>query len=196
MYRRIRNTFRFLVNNLYDFDPAANTVAPGEMEELDRWILNKMDELVVTATAAYETYEYHRVYQATLNFCSVELSAFYLDVLKDRLYASGKDWRERRSAQTALHQIAETLAKLLAPILVHTSEEVLDYLKLPNPPESIHLADFPTAAGTGHRTAGAVGTRSGGARNGQKSHRRSTAGWNHRQPAGSTYRTGSRRRNV
>ena len=145
MYRRIRNTFRFLVNNLYDFNPETDAVPYAEMQELDRWIVNKLHQLTETATAAYETYEYHRVYQAALNFCSVELSAFYLDVLKDRLYASGKDWKERRSAQTALHLLTVTLAKLLAPILVHTSEEVWGYLNLSNKAESVHLADFPAS---------------------------------------------------
>ncbi len=145
MYRRIRNTFRFLLNNLYDFDPATDAVPETRMLELDRWAVAQVDRVVQTATAAYERYEYHRVYQATLNFCATELSSFYLDVLKDRLYASAQNSVERRSAQTAMHRIAETLARLLAPILVHTTEEVWDYLKLPNKPESVHLADFPTA---------------------------------------------------
>jgi isoleucyl-tRNA synthetase len=144
MYRRVRNTFRFLVNNLYDFDPATDAVPQAEMEELDRWALVQLAELVRTSTAAYESFEFHKVYQQVLNFCSVELSAFYLDVLKDRLYASGAKSRERRSAQTAMHTLAETMARLLAPILVHTAEEVWDHLKMPNKPESVHLADFPT----------------------------------------------------
>jgi isoleucyl-tRNA synthetase len=135
MYRRIRNTFRFLLNNLYDFDPVDDAVAEGDLEELDRWALAQLERVVQTATAAYDRYEFHRVYQAVINFCGVELSAFYLDVLKDRLYASAAASRERRSAQTAMH--------LLAPILVHTTEEVWDYLKLPNKPESIHLAELP-----------------------------------------------------
>ena len=143
MYRRIRNTFRFLVNNIHDFSPETDAVPYAEMEELDQWIVNKLHQLTETATIAYENYEYHRVYQAALNFCSTELSAFYLDVLKDRLYASGKDWKARRSAQTALHLLTVTLAKLLAPILVHTAEEVWNYVQLPNKAESVHLADFP-----------------------------------------------------
>jgi isoleucyl-tRNA synthetase len=147
-YRRIRNTFRFLVNNLYDFDPAADAVPEAEMEELDRWALAQLNEVVKTAAAAYDVYEFHRVYHAVHNFCAVELSAFYLDVLKDRLYASAADWKVRRSAQTAMHQIAETLARLLAPILVHTAEEVWDHLKLPNKAESVHLADLPTPGPT------------------------------------------------
>ncbi len=145
MYRRVRNTFRFLLNNLYDFDPTADTVAVGDMEELDQWMLAKLDLLAENATLAYEEYEFQRVYQMVLNFCATELSSFYLDVIKDRLYASGANWRERRSAQTVMHTVADTLARLLAPILAHTAEEVWDYLKIPDKAESVHLADFPTA---------------------------------------------------
>ncbi|MCS6776852.1 MAG: isoleucine--tRNA ligase [Chloroherpetonaceae bacterium] len=144
-YRGIRNTFRFLVNNLYDFDPATDAVPVEALEALDRWALERLNLLVQECTEAYEVYEYHRVFHAVFQFCTVELSAFYLDVLKDRLYASGRVSRERRSAQTALHRLAETLARVLAPILVHTAEEVWDYLKMPGKPESVHLADFPTA---------------------------------------------------
>ena len=152
MYRRVRNTFRFLLNNLHTddssgvrrfFEPERDAVPVEQMEELDRWALAQLAELVRTVTDAYEQYEFHRVYQAVLNFCSVELSAFYLDVIKDRLYASGAESRERRSAQTALHTLASTLACLLAPILVHTSEEVWGYLRRADKPESVHLADFP-----------------------------------------------------
>ena len=143
MYRRIRNTFRFLLNNLYDFDPELHSVTIADMQELDRWALAQLNRVVETAAASYDSYEFHRVYQSVLNFCGVELSSFYLDVLKDRLYASAADSKERRSAQTAMHRIAETLARLLAPILVHTSEEVWDYLKLADKPESIHLAELP-----------------------------------------------------
>lgn len=143
-YRRVRNTFRFLINNLYDFDPETDAVPDADMEEMDRWIVAKLNQLVQVSTEWYEVYEYHRVFHAVHHFCATELSAFYLDVLKDRLYASGKTWQARRSAQTAMHRLSETLARLLAPILVHTAEEVWDYLKLPNKPESVHLADFPT----------------------------------------------------
>jgi len=143
MYRRIRNTFRFLVNNLYDFDPNRDTVSAKDMEELDLWALEQLNLVVQTSENAYNRYEFHRVYQSVINFCSVELSAFYLDVLKDRLYASPAESRERRSAQTAMHTIAETLARLLAPILVHTAEEVWDFLKLRDEFPSVHLAALP-----------------------------------------------------
>ena len=146
MYRRIRNTFRFLINNLYDFQPDTDAVAVEDMEELDRWALAQLDRVVQGSVSAYERYEFHRVYQSVLNFCSVELSSFYLDVLKDRLYASAPKSRERLSAQTAMHRIAETLARLLAPILVHTADEVWGYLRIADKPESVHLAELP--AGT------------------------------------------------
>ena len=146
MYRRVRNTFRFLVNNLYDFDPASSAVVIEDMEELDRWALAQLGRLVENATQAYEEYEFQRIYQMVLNFCATELSSFYMDVLKDRLYASAANSRERRAAQTVMYTLAETLARLLAPILPHTAEEVWDYLKVPNKAESIHLAAFPTVA--------------------------------------------------
>ena len=115
------------------------------MEELDRWALEQLNLVVQTGENAYNRYEFHRVYQSAINFCSVELSAFYLDVLKDRLYASAAGSPARRSAQTAMHRIAETLALLLAPILVHTTDEVWGYLKFANGPESVHLADLPVS---------------------------------------------------
>jgi len=147
MYRRVRNTFRFLINNLYDFDPSQNGVQISQMLELDRWALEQLNLQVKTCTEAYEDYDFHKVYQSILNFFGVELSAFYLDVLKDRLYASAANSVERRSAQTALFVLAETLARLLAPVLVHTSEEVFDFLYTEgkaNKPLSVHLTDFPT----------------------------------------------------
>ena len=149
MYRRVRNTFRFLNNNLYDFDPAIHSVIAGEMDELDRWALAQLDRVVQVSVNAYDRYEFHRIYQAVLNFCGVELSAFYLDVLKDRLYASAAESIERRSAQTAMHKIAETLARLLAPytkLLVSTPVMSYHgaYLRLTDKPESVHLAELPS----------------------------------------------------
>ncbi len=152
-YRRIRNTFRFLVNNLYvgrdesgapvPFDPTKHGVPESEMLELDRWALAQLDRVVAQCSAGYEAYEFHKVYHALNNFCAVELSAFYLDVLKDRLYCEASDSLERRSALTALHRIAETMARLLAPILSHTADEVWSSLKIPQKPLSAQLADFP-----------------------------------------------------
>src|SRR5438876_2796605 len=159
-YRRIRNTFRYLLSNLYDFDPARGRVRYDHLLEIDRWALHRLTELVARAREGYETYEFHRVYHAVHNFCAVDLSAFYLDVLKDRLYASVPGSPERRSAQTVLLALAETLARLMAPILSHTCEEVWQHLPAADPSshrvlavpadgqpaaraESVQLADFP-----------------------------------------------------
>ena len=146
MYRRVRNTFRFLVNNLYDFDPAVNAVADvrhGGTGSLGAGATGPAG--AERHTAPMRSTSSSACIRLVLNFCATEMSSFYLDVIKDRLYADGADSHSRRSAQTAMHTIADTLARLLAPILVHTSEEVWDYLKAPNKAESVHLAAFPTA---------------------------------------------------
>ncbi len=150
-YRRIRNTFRFLVNNLSDatrgyrrFDPATDAVRWDAMLDLDRWILARLDQVVAACRDAYETYEFHRVFHAVHNFCAVDLSAFYLDVLKDRLYCEAAGSLPRLSAQTALHTLAETLAIVLSPILSHTAEEVWRLLVIPGKAESVQLADWPS----------------------------------------------------
>ncbi len=150
-YRRFRNTLRFCVNNLYvenpvdTFDPARHAIPETEMLDLDRWILAKLDQVVGECARGYEVYEFHRVYHAVNGFCATELSAFYLDVIKDRIYCSGAASRERLSALTALHRLAETLTRLLAPILSHTAEEVWGLLKRPGGVPSPQLADMPVA---------------------------------------------------
>jgi len=141
-YRRIRNTARFLLGNLYDFDPAADAVPREEMLEADRWAMHRLQALIERVSAAYEEFEFHRVYHAVNNFCAVDLSAFYLDVLKDRLYTSGAKSAARRSAQTALYHLAEVMARLLAPILTHTAEEIWQHLPGAHA-ESVQLADWP-----------------------------------------------------
>ncbi len=144
-YRQSRNTLRFIIGNLADFNPATDAVPYERLHELDRWMLARLQEYVRYALQAYESFEYHRFYHETRRFCNVDLSAFYLDVLKDRLYASAPDDPARRSAQTVLLELASVLTRLLAPILVHTAEEVWQRLPLPNKPASVHLAEFPTA---------------------------------------------------
>jgi isoleucyl-tRNA synthetase len=168
-YRRVRNTFRYLLSNLYDFDPARDAVSLGEMPEIDRWALHRLAELEDRARAGYESYEFHRVFRAVVDFCGVDLSAFYLDVLKDRLYTSAPDARARRAAQTVLWTLADHLARLLAPILSHTSEEVWRFLpgagraeanggSAPGTrPQSVHLADFPIPE-AGEARSGASGS--------------------------------------
>ncbi len=142
-YRQIRNTLRFIVGNLADFDPVRDAVPYAQLPELDRWMLARLQEYVRYCLTAYERFEYHLFYHETRRFCNVELSAFYLDVLKDRLYASAADDPARRAAQTVLLEIASVLTRLLAPVLVHTMEEVWQRLPIPNKPVSVHLAEFP-----------------------------------------------------
>ena len=140
-YRKIRNTERFLISNLYDFDPASDSVAPDRMLALDLEILARARRLSRRLIDAYRDYDFHVVYHALLGFCAGDLSAFYLDVIKDRLYASAPASPERRSAQTALHRMARSLAALSAPVLPFTSEEV--WQAVPGKKEeSVHLARF------------------------------------------------------
>ncbi len=141
-YRRIRNTFRFILGNLSDFDPSRDAVPLGEMMELDRVALQQLQDVIEKIRKAYERFEFHRVYHAIHNYCVVDLSAFYLDILKDRLYTSPKESHARRSAQTALHRILTSILKLMAPVLSFTAEEAWGHLPHRDSP-SIHLESFP-----------------------------------------------------
>ena len=143
-YRKIRNTFRFALSNLSGFDPARDAVSNNQLEELDRWMLDRTAELVRKCLDWYAGYEFHRVYHAIHDFCVVDLSAFYFDVLKDRLYTKAPKNKSRRSAQTAVWKIAGALVRLAAPILVFTTEEIWKYLpKAPGEPDSVHMSLFP-----------------------------------------------------
>ena len=141
-YRRIRNTSRYLLGNLDRFDPRKDMIPYAEMEELDRWAMMRLSQVTRRILAAYEKYQYHTVFHTLHNFCVVDLSNFYLDVLKDRMYASVKDGHLRRSAQTVFLHLAEGIVKLMAPILSFTAEEVWEYLPGPRP-ESVFLSRFP-----------------------------------------------------
>ena len=127
-YRRIRNTTRFLLGNLAGFDPATDAVAPIDMVALDRWALRRVALLQEEIIAAYRSYQFHLIYQKVHNFCIVDLGGVYLDVLKDRLYTTPAGSSARRSAQTAMHHIAEAMARWLAPILSFTAEEIWQHL--------------------------------------------------------------------
>ncbi|MDQ2970664.1 MAG: class I tRNA ligase family protein, partial [Acidobacteriota bacterium] len=142
-YRKIRNTERFLISNLYDFNPAADAVPTPRLLPLDREILVRASRLARRLADAYEAYDFHVIYHALVNFCATDLSAFYLDVIKDRLYASAPGSLERRSAQTALFRVARAVATLSAPVLPFTSEEVWDALPGVKE-ESVHLSRFET----------------------------------------------------
>ncbi len=141
-YRRIRNTARYILGNLHGFDPAADSVPDGDLLEIDRWALSRLEGLVGRVERSYEEYEFHILYHAVHNFCSVDMSAFYLDVLKDRLYTAPKKSLARRSAQTAMYRILDALTRLIAPVLSFTAEEI--WQELPGKrEESVHLALFP-----------------------------------------------------
>ncbi|HEX7228897.1 MAG TPA: class I tRNA ligase family protein, partial [Candidatus Binatia bacterium] len=143
-YRRLRNTARFLISNLYDFDPARDAVQTAELDEMDRWILQRTQSVLSRCRDAYENYEFHVVYHTLNNFCSVDLSAQYLDIVKDRLYCEGTKSETRRAAQTTLHSILEVLVHLMAPILSFTAEEIWQYLPdKDRRPGSVFLSEIP-----------------------------------------------------
>jgi isoleucyl-tRNA synthetase len=144
LYKKLRNTFRFLLGNLNSFDPARDRVAEAELLPLDRYMLARTRELTEKILGWYEAFEFHRVYQAVNEFAIVDLSAFYLDVLKDRMYTFAPSSLARRSAQTVLWQITEALVRLVAPILTFTADEVWEQLPPVAAREiSVHLARFP-----------------------------------------------------
>ena len=147
-YRKLRNTLRFLLGNLHDFDPATNAVQDfAKLEPLDQYILARLAELTTKIRDAYDDFEFHRAYHALNEFVNTDLSALYLDVLKDRLYTFAPNAPARRSAQTALWRIAEALTRLIAPILSFTAEEVWQLLpKVEAHEPSVHLSLFPTIA--------------------------------------------------
>jgi isoleucyl-tRNA synthetase len=144
-YRKIRNTMRYLVANLYDFDPAADAVPLDRMEEVDRYILARYADLGRRVLRAYDDYDYPTIFQALNTFTTVDLSALYSDISKDRLYTFGARSPERRSGQTAIYVIADGLTRLLAPILPVTADQL--WAALPGArEESVHLALFPKDA--------------------------------------------------
>ncbi|MBZ5561174.1 MAG: isoleucine--tRNA ligase, partial [Acidobacteriia bacterium] len=142
-YRKLRNTFRFCLGNLYDFDPRQDAVKPEQLEEIDAWALARTAELLERVQAAYDEYAFHKVYRALYDFATVDLSAFYFDILKDRLYTSPAHSVRRRAAQTVLYRVAEALVRALAPVLCFTTEEVWAHLPAPETREkSVHCAKF------------------------------------------------------
>jgi len=142
VYRKIRNTCRFLLGNCFDFDPDRQSIEYTELRELDRWALCRLSDLVRRVTKAYEEYEFHLLFHALHNFCVLDLSNFYLDILKDTLYCENADSLARRSAQTAMAVILETLTLLISPILTFTAEELWQILPGKRP-VSVQLSDWP-----------------------------------------------------
>lgn len=142
-YRKIRNTIRFMLGNLYDFDPNINSVPIEDLTILDRWVLWEWDKLLDRLRLAYDEYEFHTIFHGVHGFCVNQLSSFYLDVIKDRLYVELPNSHKRRSAQTTLYLLLKDILRVLAPIMVHTSEEAWQYL--PGDKEiSVHLEDWPS----------------------------------------------------
>ena len=141
-YRKLRNTFRYLLGNLTGFDPSSDLVPAGELPELDQWILLRAEDLVAKCRAWYRTIEFHKVYHTAYAFATVDLSAVYFDVVKDRLYTSATNSKARRSAQTTLYRLLDALVRLLAPIMSFTAEEVWGHMGREG---SVHAAFFPEA---------------------------------------------------
>ncbi|MBM3736022.1 MAG: isoleucine--tRNA ligase [Acidobacteria bacterium] len=150
-YRKIRNTLRYALGNLYDFDPEQDAVEAGDLLEIDQWILLRTEEMAARCRGFYDEYAFHRTYQALYNFATVDLSAIYFDVLKDRLYTTAPRSHARRSAQTALYRITHAMLRLMAPVLTFTAEEAWGHLRRPaGEAESVHLALFPEPADLTH----------------------------------------------
>jgi isoleucyl-tRNA synthetase len=141
-YKKIRNTVRWILGMIHDFDPAKDAVT--DLHELDRWALAELSELIKRVTQHYENYQFFRAFSEMYQFCNVEMSAVYFDILKDRLYCSGRTSRERRSGQTVLHEVLMALVKMFAPMLCHTTEEVWGYLTKKET-DSVHLSLWPQA---------------------------------------------------
>jgi isoleucyl-tRNA synthetase len=142
VYRKIRNTARFLLGNLHDFDPAHQAVPYDQLPELDRYMLHRISEVFTDITDAFETYEFFRFFQTVQNFCVVDLSNFYLDIAKDRLYISAPDSLRRRSCQTVLAIAMENLARAIAPVISHMAEDIWQNLPYPRSHASVFQAGW------------------------------------------------------
>ncbi|NIA17070.1 MAG: class I tRNA ligase family protein, partial [Planctomycetes bacterium] len=143
-YRKIRNTIRYLLGNTDDFNPAVDSVAYDKMFEIDKWAMQQLQKVISNVTKAYDEFMFHRVFTHIYNFCTIEMSSIYMDVLKDRLYCDSAAGLSRRSAQTAMHKILDSLIRLLAPVLVHTAEEAYAAMKFKSEDvPGVHLASFP-----------------------------------------------------
>jgi len=144
IYRRVRNTARFILGNLSDFNSDTDVVSYDKLNELDRLVLSNFQSLVKRVNESYDKFEFHSLYHEIHNFCAIDLSSFYLDIIKDRLYTAFADSEERRAAQTVLYQIINDLVKLIAPVLSFTSEEIWQYLReIEKGEESVFLAPWP-----------------------------------------------------
>ncbi len=144
-YRRIRNTCRFILGNLYDYDRGQHAISYEQLTDLDRFMMHRLQKLIHRCTDAYATYDFHVIYHALHNFCTLDLSAVYLDIMKDRLYTSPPESLIRRSAQTVMHEVVIAVARIMAPILPFTAEEIWTFLPDTAKDESIHFTQLPQA---------------------------------------------------
>ena len=142
-YRKIRNTYKYLLSNLYDFDPAVDSVEHKDMLEADRWILSRLSILIKDSARNYDAFAFHKVYRDLYSFCVYEVSSVYLDILKDRMYTFKSDSPDRRSGQTAMFELLSALLKIAAPLLVMTTDEAWGYLISQSKSDSVHLEDWP-----------------------------------------------------
>lgn len=142
-YRKIRNTFRFMLGNISDFDVRKDRVAYNDLPELDRWMMGRFVDLVKRAKDSYNAYDFHVIYRSIFNFCNTDLSAVYFSIIKDRLYSSKVDDPARRACQTVLYDMCLALDVILSPILSFTTEEVFRYIDMDNKPKSVQLCDWP-----------------------------------------------------
>ncbi|MFM7600520.1 MAG: isoleucine--tRNA ligase [Pseudanabaena sp.] len=149
--RKIRNTARFLLSNLFDFQPAEHLVPYADLTESDRYILHRLTEVTKDITEAYEKFQFSRFFQTIQNFCTVDLSNFYLDIAKDRLYISAPNAARRRSCQTVLMYCLEAIAKAIAPVLAHTAEDIWQYLPYPAPTKSVFQSGWFTVYSEWHK---------------------------------------------
>ncbi len=145
VYRKIRNTARYILGNINGFNPDTDSVDYGEMGELDRWALYKLTNLIKKVNEAYGTYEFHLMFHAIHNFCVVDMSNFYLDIIKDRLYTSKPDSKERRAAQTVMYEILQALVRMLTPVLAFTTEEIWQFMphRASDDTQSVQLNSWP-----------------------------------------------------
>jgi isoleucyl-tRNA synthetase len=146
VFRKLRNTARYMLGNLNDFDRSQDKVDYGQLGELDRFILSKLQTVVAEVTEDFDRYEFFKFYQLLQNFCVVDLSSFYFDIVKDRLYTGGKKSLSRRAVQTVLDEILQVLVRLLVPVTPHLAEDIWQHMpeKLRGKEESVLLTDFPT----------------------------------------------------
>lgn len=148
-YRKIRNTARFILGNIGDFDPDKDAVEFDKLLPIDKWAISRLDKLITTVKDAYDNFEFHIVYHSIHDFCVVDMSNFYLDVLKDRLYVEKADSLSRRAAQTVIYQVLDALCRMIAPILVFTADEIWSYMphKASHDPQSVMFNDMPKVSG-------------------------------------------------